>query len=206
MKKTRQKKTVKRKKTLNQSKNSRSPKGLVQPSRFTGEQLRKFSESVGEFIRYWGFRNIHGAIWSQIFLSKVPLSGSDLVHRLQVSKALVSPAIKELEEYGLIHQTEGSDERRKAYMPELDVIKVIRQILDQRERRILQRVQVEASRLAALANTDPTFRATVDERQLHVVEGMVRTANLALEALLYVEDFDMMRELSNLLQEMKGLQ
>lgn len=42
------------------------------------EKLRSLSDSVGDFIRHWGFRRIHGQIWTQVFLSKDSLSGAEL--------------------------------------------------------------------------------------------------------------------------------
>ena len=92
-------------------------------------KLRALSESVGDFIRYWGFRRIHGEIWTQVFLSKTSLSGAELTQRLEVSKSLVSPALSELEEYGLIIMTEDG-KKTKRYSAAPNVVSVIKDILN----------------------------------------------------------------------------
>jgi DNA-binding transcriptional regulator GbsR (MarR family) len=70
-------------------------------------KVQQLSTFIGHFIRYWGFRNIHGQIWTIVYLSETPLSGAEIVKFLKVSKALVSPALKELEMEGLIKKVES---------------------------------------------------------------------------------------------------
>ena len=100
------------------------------------KKLRALSDSVGDFIRYWGFRRIHGQIWAQVYLSRRSLSGAELTERLGVSKALVSPALKELESHGLI-QTVLDGQKTKRYRAEPDAFKVIKDVLCRRESRMI---------------------------------------------------------------------
>ena len=37
--------------------------------------LKKLAEGFGQFIRYWGFRQIHGEVWSVVYLAPAPLFG-----------------------------------------------------------------------------------------------------------------------------------
>ena len=60
--------------------------------------------NIGAFIEYWGFRNIHGRVWGTIYLSNKPMSTPEIVERLDVSKALISGAINELLDHGLIER------------------------------------------------------------------------------------------------------
>lgn len=96
-------------------------------------KLQKLSASIGHFIRYWGFRKIHGEIWAVVYLSLKPLSGIEIGKTLKVSKALVSPALKELEAEGLIIQTESENSKTKRYIAEDNVEKIIRGVLKRRE-------------------------------------------------------------------------
>lgn len=98
----------------------------------TEKQLAALSGAVGDFIRYWGFRRIHGEIWTQVYLSAEPLSGVELTERLGVSKALVSPALKELQEHKLI-LVQPEDGKTKRYFANPDVFEVIREVLQKRE-------------------------------------------------------------------------
>ena len=102
--------------------------------------LRAVSLSVGDFIRYWGFRRIHGAIWTQLYVSSTPLSGTELARRLKVSKALVSPALSELEKHKLIRQSEAPNDKTILYEACDDVNAVIKHVLKTREKPLLSEI------------------------------------------------------------------
>ena len=102
--------------------------------------LMKLSQTVGDFIRYWGFRRIHGQIWTQIFLSEQALSGAELTRSLKVSKALVSPALKELLKHKLIFE-QNIDAKTKAYTANPDVLGVIRKVLQKREAQLIKKAE-----------------------------------------------------------------
>lgn len=104
------------------------------------EQLEKdvdeLSDRVGEFIRYWGFKKIHGKIWCHLFISKEPMDASELICRLGVSKALMSQSLAELLEYKVII-TIDECKKKKRYVPNKKIISVITSVLRQREQLIL---------------------------------------------------------------------
>jgi DNA-binding transcriptional regulator GbsR (MarR family) len=104
-------------------------------------RLQKLAAGIGQFIRYWGFRKIHGEIWAVVYLHKVPMSGIEIGKLLKVSKALVSPAIKELEEEGLIRQTKSENSKTKRYEAEEDVSKIIHGVLRRREKPMIDKIQ-----------------------------------------------------------------
>lgn len=53
-------------------------------------ELEDLANEVGDFICYWGFKKIHGRLWTHIYLARVPLDAGQLMQRLKVSKALIS--------------------------------------------------------------------------------------------------------------------
>ncbi|MFQ5770977.1 MAG: hypothetical protein ACE5HX_10610, partial [bacterium] len=57
---------------------------------------QRLAESVGEFIKYWGFKEIHGRIWVHIYLSQAPITAKDLTEKLGVTKGLISMMLSEL--------------------------------------------------------------------------------------------------------------
>jgi len=109
---------------------------------------RELSHAVGDFIRYWGFRRIHGEIWTQLYLSAKPMSGTELVAALGVSKALVSPALQEMLKYELIQPVVSSDDRSKHFEANPDVFSAIRKILETREYPMIQKIQDRFDHLA----------------------------------------------------------
>jgi DNA-binding transcriptional regulator GbsR (MarR family) len=143
----------------------------------TEKHLLALSGTVGDFIRYWGFRRIHGEIWTQVFLSEQPLSGVEITERLGVSKALVSPALKQLVKHKLIVE-KNDDKKTKRYLPQTDVLTVIKEILKKRE-------------LKMIANTTLAFdqlkRANVDginHKNLDQLGEMILVAEFAIRYLV----------------------
>ena len=104
-------------------------------------RLRDFSILVGQFIRYWGFRNIHGQIWAVVYLSDKPLSGVELAKILRVSKALVSLGLKELEAERLIEECHSENAKTKRYRAVHEVGPIIRGVLERRETPLLDKIQ-----------------------------------------------------------------
>ena len=141
------------------------------------EELRKaqpLAQSVGEFIRYWGFRNIHGEIWAMVYLSESPLSGKDLTDILDVSKALVSPALHELVEEGLITATESENSKTKRYEAVEDVMTIIKDVLNRRERPMMDRITQSHAELKSGSKKE------LNPERLLKMGKMIQSAEMAL--------------------------
>lgn len=167
---------------------SKAKKKTKKPLKSEGSRspdLGRLAERVGDFIRYWGFRRIHGQIWTHLFLSQEPLTGTELVQRLRVSKALVSPALKELQKYKLILVSPGEDARSKKYTAAPQVLEVIRGILKQRESPLLNQIYSEFQTLKKHTNAN----GSPSDRWLQL-ETMIFSAKMALDLLVDVESFD----------------
>lgn len=146
--------------------------------------LKSLSVSIGDFIRYWGFRRIHGAIWTQLYLSKKPLSCSDLARRLTMSKSLISPALEELSNYKLIIESESPNEKVRLYTASKKINQVIRHVLKTREAIILEKINVSLDKL----NHKVILDNDLDTEQLESLKKMVTAANLMLEIMLNQDD------------------
>lgn len=96
----------------------------------------KLAETIGEFIRYWGFKKIHGKIWCLLFLSDEPLDASQLIEKTGVSKALMSQSLAELLEYKVVVVLDES-KKKKRYITNQNILSVITSVLRQREQLIL---------------------------------------------------------------------
>jgi DNA-binding transcriptional regulator GbsR (MarR family) len=143
-------------------------------------QLQKLSNGIGEFIRYWGFRNIHGQIWSVVYLSAKPLSGIEICELLVVSKALVSPALKELEAEGLIRQTISENSKTKRYVAESNVTKIIHGVLKRREMPMIEKIRDHHASLSSLgAKSDDLNMSRLESMGL-----MIEMAQMGLDTLL----------------------
>jgi len=68
------------------------------------EKKKRLADSVGDFIRYWGFKEVHGRIWVHIYLSDNPITAKELTKKLGVTKGLVSTALAELIAYQVVEK------------------------------------------------------------------------------------------------------
>ncbi|QDK46503.1 hypothetical protein DOM22_15685 [Bdellovibrio sp. ZAP7] len=150
-------------------------------------KLRALSESVGDFIRYWGFRRIHGQIWTQVFLSKTSLSGAELTQRLGVSKALVSPALSELESYGLILMSEDG-KKTKRYSAAPNVIPVIKEILKEREAKIIANAKEQFNALSKVHQKRGDQDSILEKERLEELGQMISLAQFALNFIIGQSD------------------
>lgn len=146
-------------------------------------QMERLAEQVGNFIQYWGFKKIHGQIWTHIYLSTEPLSALQLIERLKVSKALISIAMNDLINYQLLIQTpESVNKKNKFYTANPNVFEAIRFVLETRELYMLNRVSSEHQLLRELNQKNKSV--TIDEKKLKYLGQMIGGAETALEGLM----------------------
>ena len=142
--------------------------------------LQKLSVGIGQFIRYWGFRKIHGEIWTAAYLSAKPMSGIEIGKLLKVSKALVSPALKELEAEGLILQTQSENSKTKRYVAEDNVAKIIQGVLKRREIPMIEKIQQSHSELSEKSANNES----INVERLQKMGMMIQMAKFGLGTLL----------------------
>ena len=100
------------------------------------ESVLQTCDAIGSFIEYWGFKKILGRVWALLALHREPLTQTAIADKLGVSRSLVSGAIAELLERGLVSQT---DEHRNApYVAELDIWPTVAHVLRTREWMLLE--------------------------------------------------------------------
>jgi DNA-binding transcriptional regulator GbsR (MarR family) len=165
------------------------------------KEVRHLSEAIGDFIEYWGFRRIHGQIWGQVFMSKRPLSGSDLTTRLNVSKALVSPALKQLLDYELIFEVESLDSRKKLYEANPDFMSVIRKVIKTREVPLLQKVQNKYVKLETAVDKSLRLRSELDMTKVKDLGSLILQANLAVAVMAQMNSFSEIEQLMQMYKE-----
>lgn len=146
----------------------------------SNKNLQSLSLSIGNFIRYWGFRRIHGAIWTQVYLSKTPLSCTDLTRKLGLSKALISPALDELCSYKLIEEAPAPNEKTKIYKASENINEVIKHILEIRERKMLKQITHDFSTFKQKEGSSELY----DQTKINSLGDMILSANLMLEIML----------------------
>jgi DNA-binding transcriptional regulator GbsR (MarR family) len=167
------------------------------------KDIRGLSRAVGDFIHYWGFRKIHGEIWTQLYLSQKALSGADLVKRLKVSKALVSPALKQLQQYKLIKSVKGKDSREKLFEANPDFLSIIKNVLETREVPMLAKVQFQFFKLQAASENSEKISQNISPQRLNEMGKMINQAVLVLSVLAKMESFDELEALAALCKKVE---
>ena len=144
------------------------------------EKKKRLADSVGDFIRYWGFKEVHGRIWVHIYLSENPITAKELTKKLGVTKGLVSTALAELIAYQVVEKINVGDARSPGYQSNTDLVQVINNILRNRELKLTTRIKEDSEALAKeMVDADPVMLDKINKLQ-----DMTRFAVDSLQKLL----------------------
>lgn len=155
-------------------------------NRYVPPELESFVNQVGDFIEYWGFKNVQGRIWAHIYLSQEPLDAAELMKRLNISKALVSISLKEMLEYDVLQEAGKSERGTIVYKANENQEQVIMNVLRGRERMMLARVSSALKLCKGLAKSEKE-KMKLSEGSLDRAEVMVGQAESFLDLVLQAE-------------------
>jgi DNA-binding transcriptional regulator GbsR (MarR family) len=153
-------------------------------------EVEELSEQIGEFIRYWGFKKIHGKIWLQIYLAEEPLDAAGLIARLGISKALVSMSINDLLGYRVILSRGKSVRGTQLYSANPDLMEAILGVLRARERKMLSRIQA-SYRQVQKAVSEVKKPLGVDAGKVEQLGELIDSAEDVLDAFLDFKQVDL---------------
>jgi DNA-binding transcriptional regulator GbsR (MarR family) len=162
----------------------------TQDQDFVPPELEELADEVGEFICYWGFKKIHGRLWTHIYLSEGPLDAGLLMRRLKVSKALISLSIGDLMKYNVISEGAKSARGTQTYLANPDVLDVIMNVLRRRERKMLAKAETGHKMLASL-KPESLKRANLATDRLRAMGTMIGQAQNALLSILELATLDL---------------
>jgi DNA-binding transcriptional regulator GbsR (MarR family) len=150
--------------------------------------INGLADRVGDFIQYWGFKKIHGRLWTHVYLSKEPLDAAELMRRLDISKSLASITINDLLKYQVILQKGKGPNDTFVYVANPDVRSVILDILRNRETQMLSQTAYEQSVL--LQQLTGQRSQTVNAARLESLGRMIAEAQVALTAIIGLSEVD----------------
>lgn len=146
-------------------------------------EFQELATQIGQFIEYWGFKRIHGEIWAHVYLSQDPIDATTLAKRLNVSKALISLAIKDLVDYKVIHVCGAGPRRKVLLTANEDIISVISSVLRMRERKMLATIQSSFRNLKKLSAEDKN-KLNMDPERTDNLGEMISMAESTLDMLI----------------------
>lgn len=145
---------------------------------------------VGRFIRYWGFKTIHGRIWTHIYLSNEPLDAGALMERFGLSKALMSLSLNDLLKYQVILEGPKSERGTQTYIANPEVLNVILEVLRRREKRMLEEIKTAHSSLSSLSSKNLGLDQ-INPTRLTKLGQMIDQAQSTLNAILELAQPDL---------------
>ncbi|MGM0578865.1 MAG: hypothetical protein ACQEXJ_24290 [Myxococcota bacterium] len=153
------------------------------PDRLT-QRVLQVCDAVGDFIAWWGFKAIHGRVWTLLALRGRPMSQAEVARTLGVSRALMSSAMSELSDYGLVRPV--GPRRNAPWQATLDVWPVIADVLRSREWMLIEsaRVALEAAIEEAEITRDLGEPLDWDLTRMRVLLGLTETAQAFLRILV----------------------
>ncbi|MBU6428641.1 MAG: hypothetical protein KGR26_06510 [Cyanobacteria bacterium REEB65] len=97
------------------------------------EAVLRACQAIGSLMELWGFKRIHGALWTYLYLHDRPLDAQELREGLGISSGLVSMTLHELIRWGVVTRVVTAGLRRERYRAEPDIWRAIAKVLRERE-------------------------------------------------------------------------
>ena len=158
--------------------------GWQPPSDRMTHRVLQVCDTVGSFIAWWGFKAIHGRVWTLLALRGAPMSQAEISRTLSVSRALVSGAIHELTDYGLVRPVDAG--RTAPYEAVMDIWPVISDVLREREWMMIEsaRVSLEAAVEEAELAEDTGMEMPWSLDRMRLLLGLTEMAQTLLKILI----------------------
>lgn len=103
-------------------------------------------DAVGNVIDFWKFKRNQGRVWALLYLRGAALSALEIQTALGLSKGAVSMLVRELEQWGVILRVRSPASDVWRYAAELDLMKMIGHVIDQREAALVSSVKDDLER------------------------------------------------------------
>jgi HTH-type transcriptional regulator, glycine betaine synthesis regulator len=137
---------------------------------------------LGRLSAFAGFNKAMGQIYALLYLSDKPVSLTEIAAQLGISKGNASLNTKTMERWGLIHPVSKKGDRRDYYQAETDFWKIIRDIINERDRKEINHA------LESISTILDTVRATAEaekDAEIHFyeerLEQMVEFGNAVMQ-------------------------
>lgn len=147
------------------------------------KELEALANQIGELTEHWGFKKIHGEIWTHVWLAKEPIDATTLVKRLDCSKALVSLALRDLVKHNVIRVVGRGNRRKLLLEANSEIRTVIANIVMNREALMLESVMNQFKKTTSL-NEKAKKELGLDDEKMNSLQMMISVAQLSLAAIV----------------------
>jgi DNA-binding transcriptional regulator GbsR (MarR family) len=153
------------------------------------EQVRtQFMESLSRIAEFWGYPRAVGALFGAAYLAPSAVCLDELVEAAGVSKGAVSVHMRTLEQLGMVRREIRLGERKDYYQAETDFWKIVRTILERRQKAEFARALGDVGRaLEAVREVRSSDTARLYEERLAAMESFFRTIDGVVATALQVD-------------------
>ena len=150
----------------------------------TTRRALQVCDAAGAFIEYWGFKSIHGRIWSYLALRGKPIAQVEVARTLGVSRASISLAMSDLVDYGLVKPS--SSNRNAPYEAIVDIWPVISDVLREREWMLIESARVALEALLEEVELTESFgeSSKYDANRIRLLLNLTSAAQSFLRVLV----------------------
>ncbi len=152
------------------------------------ERVNRLADEIGSFIQYWGFKSIHGKVWTHLYLSPEPLDAANLMQRLKISKSLVSITLADLLQYKVVESVGRGPKDTMIYRANPNIRDVILDVLKNRELRMFARLQKEFTNSYDVCAAES--KDVVNPEKLKALGQMIEGASATLAAIVELKSID----------------
>lgn len=110
------------------------------PNPVVQARVLEVCDAIGAFIEWWGFKAVHGRVWALLALRGAPMSQAEIGRTFGLSRAGISGAVHDLEEWGLVEVV--GEGRNAPWQARLDVWPTIAKVLRSREWMLIESARV----------------------------------------------------------------
>lgn len=148
-------------------------------------------QGLGKLADFFGFSPVMGHLYGALLMSPEPLSLDELEVIVQKSKASVSMNMRSLERWNMVREVWVKGDRRKYYEAEGDFWKIIRSVIESRERREVG-IALEVLRDSAIKLEDAMPNLSNEDEilanhylgRVQDMQAFFQFAQIALESIL----------------------
>jgi DNA-binding transcriptional regulator GbsR (MarR family) len=152
----------------------------------TDAELNTLAGLVGDFIEYWGFKRIHGRMWTHLFVSGRPMDAGELIRRLDISKALASMTLKDLLAYEVVLPAGRSARGTDLFCANSDTMGVILNVLRKREQVLLGKITTAYDELESASKNQRGLESS--RERLQELGSLIASARSMLDLVLAFKD------------------
>ncbi len=160
---------------------------------------RPVVNSVGDAIRFWGFKWNHGRVWCLLYLRAMPMTARELQTALGLSKGAASMIIRELEQWGPVRRVRVGKDSSWRFVAETNLMRMVGRVIQERESKIAARFleELKGAREIGLAAKQLPPETL---RRLEKMEKALSLSMKSMDLFLKTSRFDF----SNIVHALRG--